>query len=116
MAFDLGIVVAKLGEDLIAEAGAPIGLEPAKAKEVAQALAKHWGEGPAQAVKLAAAETNLAEEVVSEMSKKLIDLGKERLMGDLGVTDALEGAKAQAQAALGNVGGGLLGRLFGKKG
>lgn len=115
MAFDMGIVVSKLGEELIAQAGEPVGLEPAKAKEVAEALGKHWSHGPQEAIRLAAQETNLAEEVVAEMSKKLIDLGKERLMNDTGVSDAIEGAKAQAQAALGSVGGGLLGRLFGKK-
>jgi hypothetical protein len=120
MAIDMSKVFAELGEDVAAQCGEPVGLDRDQSVRVAQALARNIGGGKDLAVKATAAETGLTEEVVGAMLGKLVEAGKEKLLEQSG--DAVEGAKAQAMAAIENVGGaaakgmlGKLGGLFGKK-
>jgi len=122
MAFELSKVVASLGEEAIAKAGEPLGLDTDQSNRVARALAAHVGAGDKDSIAKAAADTGIDEEVVTAMSKKLIEVGGEKLLAESGVSAAIDGAKDQAMAAFGNVGGeaakqagGFLGKLFGKK-
>lgn len=120
MAIDMSKIFAELGEDVAAQCGEPVGLDRGQSVRVAQALARNIGGGKDLAVKATAAETGLTEEVVGAMLGKLVEAGKDKLLEQSG--DAIEGAKAQAMAAIENVGGaatkgmlGKLGGLFGKK-
>ena len=122
MAIDISKILSSLGEDLVAQAGEPVGLDKETSVRVASALSQHIGGGKDLAIKAAAADTGLTEDVISQMLAKLIDTGKEKLMNDSGVTGAIDDAKDQAIAALGNVGGeaakglfGKIGGMFGKK-
>ena len=121
MAFDFSKVVSELGEDMVAKAGEPVGLDKPTSVRVAQALAANFNKGDKQAVAAVAADTGLSEDVVSSMLKKLMEVGKDKLMEEGGVNKAIEDAKAQAQAAAANVGneavksaGGFIGKLFGR--
>ena len=121
MSFDFAKVLTDLGDDLIAKTGEPLGLSKDQSVRVAQAVGRHFAKGQVEAVKLAAADTGLSEDVVSAMTSKLIDTGKEKLLKDGQVGDAIDSAKAQAQAALANAGGdiaksagGMFGKLFGR--
>lgn len=122
MAIDISKILSSVGDDLVAKAGEPVGLDKDTSVRVAQALSTHIGGGKDLAIKAAAADTGLSEDVISQMLTKLIDTGKEKLMNDSGVTGAIDDAKAQAMAAVGNIGGeatkglmGKIGGLFGKK-
>jgi hypothetical protein len=122
MAFDFSKVLSDLGDEMIAKCGEPAGLSKDQSVRVAHALAAHFSKGESEAVKAAAADTGLAEEVVAATSKKLIEAGKDKLMQASGAGKAIDDAKAQAKAAIGNAGGemaksagGFLGRLFGRR-
>lgn len=116
---DIGKIVSSLGDDIIAQCGEPVGLSKDQSVRVAQALGRHIGAGQDLAIKAAAADTGLSEEVTSAMLSKVIAVGKEKLMSDAGVTGAIDNAKDQAMAAMQNMGGeaakGIFGKLFGKK-
>jgi hypothetical protein len=114
MAFDMSKVVSQLGEDVIGSCGEPLGLEKDQSVRVARALAAHFNLGGEEAVKAAAADTGLSTDVVGSMSKNLLDAGKEFLMKESGVSDAVEKAKNDAMAAAQNQAKGLFGKLFGK--
>lgn len=119
MAIDISKILSSLGDDLVAQAGEPVGLDKETSVRVASALSQHIGGGKDLAIKAAAADTGLTEDVISQMLAKLIETGKEKLINEGPVGDAIENAKAQAMSAVGNIGGeatkGLFGRLFGKK-
>ncbi len=122
MSFDISKVVEALGEEAIGQIGDPIGLDKDQSVRVARALAAHSGLGNQQMVQAAAADTGLDEEVVAAMGKKLVEEGRDQLMEATGVNTAIDNAKQDAMAALGNVGGdaarnagGLLGKLFGRR-
>jgi hypothetical protein len=119
MAIDFSKIVSELGDDLVAQAGEPVGLDRDQSVRVAAALSRNIGGGKDLAVKATAAETGLTEEVISAMLGKLVETGKEKLIEEGPVGDAIENAKAQAMAAMGNIGGeatkGIFGKLFGKK-
>ena len=116
---DLSKIVSDLGDDIVAQCGEPVGLSNDQSVRVARALGQHMGGGKDLAIKAAAADTGLSEEVVSAMLGKLVAVGKDKLMTDAGVTGAIDNAKDQAMAAMGNIGGeaakGIFGKLFGKK-
>ncbi len=119
MAFDFSKVVSELGDDLVAQCGEPVGLNKDQSVRVARALGQHMGGGKDLAIKAAAADTGLSEEVTSAMLGKLIETGKDKLINEGPVGDAIEGAKTQAMAAMGDLGNqatkGIFGKLFGKK-
>ena len=122
MAIDFSKILSNLGDDMVAKAGEPVGLSKDQSIRVARALAQHMGGGKDLAIKAAAADTGLSEDVISSMLNKLIETGKEKLMKDGGVTDAIDSAKDQAMAAMQNIGGeatkglfGKIGGMFGKK-
>lgn len=115
MSFDIGAVVSELGDEAIAQAGEPLGLNKEQSVRVAHAFATHAGMGNQEMIAAVAADTGLDEEVVAAMLKKLIEVGGEKLMDDTGVTAAIDNAKSEAMAALSNAGGGLMGKLFGRK-
>lgn len=119
MAFDFSKVVSELGDDIIAQCGEPVGLSKDQSVRVARALGQNIGGGKDLAIKAAATDTGLSEEVTSAMLGKLMEVGKEKLLKEGPVGDAIEGAKAQAMAAMGDLGNqatkGMFGKLFGKK-
>jgi hypothetical protein len=122
MGFDISKVVAALGEEALGKAGEPAGLDKPQSVRVAKALAAHAGLGSAEMVKAAAADTGLDEEVVAAMSKRLLEIGAEKLMQDTPAGAAVDNMKDSAMAALSGAGGdaakqagGLLKGLFGKK-
>jgi hypothetical protein len=122
MDFDISKVVSQLGDDMIAQCGEPLGLDRDKSVRVAKALAANFNKGKDEAVKQAAVDADLTEDVTSAMLSKLIETGKEKLLNEGPVGQAIDGAKDQAMAALNNAGGdamkkagGLLGGLFGRK-
>ena len=122
MNLDMSKIISDIGDDLIAEAGEPLGLDHDQSVRVAHALAAHIGMGGEEAIKQAAADTGLDEEVIAAMLPKLIEAGKEKLLAEGPVADAIDSAKEQAMSALGSVGGaaaksagGMLGTLFGRK-
>jgi hypothetical protein len=119
MAIDISKILSSLGDDLVAQAGEPVGLDKDQSVRVARALGQHIGGGQDAAIKAAATDTGLTEDVISSMLSKLVETGKEKLLSEGVVGDAIEGAKNQAMAAVGNIGGdaakGIFGKLFGKK-
>jgi hypothetical protein len=115
MSFDIGKVAGHLGEEAVARAGEPLGLDKDQSNRVVKALAARAGLGGQEAIAAAAADTGIDEEVVSALTEKLVEAGKEKLMEESGATAAVDAAKDQAMAAVANAGGGLLGRLFGRK-
>lgn len=122
MSIDLSTLVTALGDEAIAAAGEPIGLDKEQSVRVARAIAAHAGLGGEEMARAVAADTGLDEEVVAAMLKKLGEMAAEKLMQETPVGAAVDSARNQAVAAMGNVGasamksaGGLLGGLFGKK-
>ncbi len=121
MSFDLSKVVSALGEEALGKAGEPAGLDKAQSVRVAKALAAHAGLGNGEMIEAAAADTGLDEEVVAAMTKRLLEVGAEKLK-ETPIGAAVDNAKQDAMAALSNVGGdaakqagGFLKGLFGKK-
>ena len=115
MSIDFSNIVSRIGDDLIAKAGEPVGLNADQSVRVARALAANWNKGRDQAVQQAAQDTGLTEEVVSAMATKLIDVGKEKLLDEGPVGDAIKGAQTAAADAVSKAAGGFLGGLFGRK-
>lgn len=119
MAIDISKILSSLGDELVAQAGEPVGLDKDQSVRVAKALSQHIGGGKDLAIKAAAADTGLTEDVISSMLNKLIETGKEKLLSEGVVGDAIDSAKDQAMAAVGNIGGeaakGIFGKLFGRK-
>ncbi|MGE3303195.1 MAG: hypothetical protein AB7M12_08780 [Hyphomonadaceae bacterium] len=122
MDFDLSKVVSQLGENAVAQCGDAVGLTRDQSIKVAHALAANFSKGKDEAVKAAAETAGLAEEVTSSMLTKLIDVGKEKLLSEGPVGQALDSAKDSAMAALNDAGGeamknagGFFSKLFGKK-
>ncbi|HWA22096.1 MAG TPA: hypothetical protein VG735_06845 [Caulobacterales bacterium] len=120
MSFDFSKVISELGDDVIAKCGEPLGLDRDKSVRVAHALAARFNLGGEAMIKAAAEDTGIAEDAVSDMSKKLIEAGKEKLMDESGASAAIEKAKADAaaaaQAAASDVAkkaSGMFGKLFG---
>jgi len=122
MSFDMSKVVAELGDEVIAKAGEPIGLNKDQSVRVAHALAARAGMGGEEMIKAVAADTGLDEEVVAAMAKKLVEAGTEKLMNETPIGAAVDNAKQEALAALTAAGsgaaknaGGFLSSLFGRK-
>ena len=122
MSFDMSKVVAELGDEVIAKAGEPIGLNKDQSVRVAHALAARAGMGGEEMIKAVAADTGLDEEVVAAMAKKLVEAGTEKLMNETPIGAAVDNAKQEALAALTTAGsgaaknaGGFLSSLFGRK-
>lgn len=112
---DFGKVVAGLGEKVVGDIGAPLGLSGETSIKLAQSLAAHADKGVSGAVKAAAEETGVAQELVQSFADKLYEQGRDMLIEQSGINEHMENAKQGAMAALKNAGGGLLGGLFGKK-
>lgn len=122
MSFDVSQVVTQLGEEAVGQCGEPLGLSKDQSNRVARALAAHMGLGQEEAIRRAAADTGLDEEVVAAMLKKLGETARDKVMEESGINNAIDGAKDQAMAALSDAGagavknaGGMLGRLFGRR-
>jgi hypothetical protein len=123
MSLDVSRVVSEMGDAFIAKVGEEVGLDGDLSVRAAHALAAHIGSGGRDgAIKQAAAETGVGEEVIAALMTKLVEAGTEKLLKESPVGDAIDSAKEQASAALGAVGGdlakkagGMLGGLFGRK-
>jgi hypothetical protein len=101
MLIDLTKVVGMVGEQSIAEIGAPLGLSKEQSVKAANALARNFtGSNKDEAVAAAAAETGITQEVMNTMAAHLIDKGKDY---------AVEAAKGE----LGKQAKGLFGKFFG---
>lgn len=99
---DLSKVISMVGDQTIAEMGAPLGLSKELSLKAANALARNFtGGNKDEAVAAAAKETGVSEEVMNAMAAKLIDTGKDY---------AVNAAKDQ----LGNAAKGMFGKFFGK--
>jgi hypothetical protein len=114
MSLEVGKIVSELGDALIAKVGEEVGLDGDLAVRAAHALAAHIGSGRDAAVKQAAAETGVGEEVIAALLSKLIEAGAQKLMEESPVGDAMASAKAAAEGAIGKAAGGMLGKLFGR--
>lgn len=108
MGLDLSKLTSELGDEAIAKAGEPFGLDRDQSVRVAKALAKHFKGDKDEAVQKAAAETGLTEEVVASLCGKLVEMGGERLLEDSPVGGMIAGAGGDAAK-------GMLGKLFGRK-
>ena|SRR5688572_8764308 len=115
MAIDFSKIVSELGDDLIAQQGDQVGLDRDQSLRVANALARNFSKGREGAVEAAASETGLTEEVIAAMAGKLIEVGKEKLLSEGPVADAMASAQAAAGDAVKKAAGGMLSGLFGRK-
>jgi hypothetical protein len=122
MSFDISALVTALGDEAIAKCGEPLGLDKDQSVRAARALAAHAGLGDQQMLAAVAADTGLDEEVIAAMLKRLGEIAAEKLMSETPVGAAVDSAKQQAMAAMGDAGaaamrnaGGFLGNLFGRK-
>jgi hypothetical protein len=122
MSFDISTLVKALGDEALAQAGEPLGLDKDQSVRVAHALAAHAGLGDDEMVRAVAADTGLDEEVVAAMLKQLAETAAEKVMEETPVGAAVDSARQQAMAAMGDAGatavknaGGFLGRMFGRK-
>lgn len=106
MNVDVSKVVDALGEQAVAQIGDSVGLDGEKTSRAVKSLAKHMKGGEGTIAQRVAADTGLREDVISQLQDKLIEAGKEKLLAEGPVADALKAA--------GPVGG-LVGKLFGKK-
>ena len=117
MSFDISAVVTALGDEAIGKAGEPLGQEKEQSVRVAHALAAHAGLGDEDMKRAVADDTGLSEEVVAAMLKRLGEMAAEKLKNETPVGAAVEAAKQQAMAAVGDASaaalrglGGLVGR------
>ncbi len=122
MSIEISKIVEALGEEALGKAGEPAGLDKEQSVRVAKALAAHSGLGGEKMLAAAAADTGLTEDVIGAVSKRLVEIGAEKLMKDTPIGAAVDNMKDSAMAALtgagGDVGkqaGGFLKGLFGKK-
>ena len=105
MNIDVSKVVDVLGNAAVEQIGESVGLDGEKTAKVVSSLANHVKGGGDIAARVAA-DTELQQDVVSQFMDKLVEAGKDKLLSEGPVADALKAA--------GPVGG-LVGRLFGKK-
>lgn len=122
MSLEISKIVEALGEEALGKAGEPAGLDKPQSVRVAKALAAHAGLGNEKMLAAVAADTGLDEEVIAAMSKRLIEVGTEKLMRESPIGAAVDTVKDSAMAALTGAGGevskqagGFLKGLFGKK-
>jgi hypothetical protein len=118
MGLDVSKILSELGDDMAARCGGQVGLNHDQSVRVAHALSAHIGRGREEAVRAAAADAGLGEEVVASMLNKLIEEGGKKLMEDSPVGDAIQSAKAAAGDAMANAAGGMFGKIggmFGRK-
>ena len=101
MSIDFSRIVTALGEEALGKAGEPAGLDKAQSVRVAHALAAHAGLGNEQMLAAAAADTGLDEEVIAAMSKRLVEVGAEKLMQDTPIGAAVDNMKDSASWANG---------------
>lgn len=116
MALNFENIVAFLGEKAVGEIGAPLGLNADQSLRLASTLARTAGAGPELAVKGAAAETGIPEDVVKAMLDKLFETGKQKVLEETGIAQQADALRDQAVDSVKQAAGGFLGRLFGRKG
>lgn len=105
MNVDVNKIVEVLGNAAVEQVGESVGLDGEKTAKVVKSLAGHVKGGGDIAGRVAA-DTELQKDVVSQFMDKLIEAGKDKLLSEGPVADALKQA--------GPVGG-LVGKLFGRK-
>lgn len=123
MSFDFSKMFAQFSDELLGKIGEPLGLTAEQSTKAGKALMAHFAKGENAAVKAAADEAGIGEEVAGAMLAKLVETGKERFGEQAGaaVENALNNAikdtplAALATGDAAKVGAGLLGKLFGKK-
>lgn len=98
---DLGKIVAKLGEDTIADIGEPLGLSRELSVKAAYSLASNFHGNKDEAIAAAAKETGIGKDVLEAMISKLLGEAREQAMGVV---------KDQATAAA----KGIFGKFFGR--
>ncbi len=98
---DLAKIVMSLGEDTIAEIGAPLGLSKELSVKAAKSLAENFTGNKEEAIAAAAKETGIGKEVLEAMITKLLGEAKDKAMGAV---------KDQAAAAA----KGMFGKFFGR--
>jgi hypothetical protein len=101
MNIDLSSVVSKLGEGAVTEIGDTLGLDAELSMKAARALAENFTGDSDEAIKAAANETGIGQEVLEKMLGKLVDTGKEM---------AVDAVKEQATTAAKGFFSRLLGR------
>jgi hypothetical protein len=118
MSIDVSKIVSALGDEAVAKCGDQVGLERAQSLRVARALAAHMGKGKDEAVRAAAADTGLTEEVIAAMLAKLVEKGAEKALEDSPLGEAVGNMKGAAADMLGKGAEGMFGKIggmFGKK-
>ena len=98
---DLAKIVMTLGEDTIAEIGAPLGLSKELSVKAAKSLAENLTGNKDEAIAAAAKETGIGKDVLEAMITKLLGEAKDKAMGAV---------KDQAAAAA----KGMFGKFFGR--
>jgi hypothetical protein len=98
---DLTKIVTTLGEDTIAEIGAPLGLSKELSLKAAKSLAENFTGNKDEAIAAAAKETGIGKDVLEAMITKLLGEAKDKAMGAV---------KDQAAAAA----KGMFGKFFGR--
>lgn len=98
---DLAKIVMSLGEDTIAEIGAPLGLSKELSVKAATSLAENFTGNKDEAIAAAAKETGIGKEVLEAMITKLLTEAKDKAMG---------AAKEQLAGAA----KGMFGKFFGR--
>ena len=98
---DLAKIVTTLGEDTIAEIGAPLGLSKELSLKAAKSLAENFTGNMDEAIAAAARETGIGKDVLEAMITKLLGEAKDKAMGAV---------KDQAAAAA----KGMFGKFFGR--
>ena len=98
---DLAKIVTTLGDDTIAEIGAPLGLSKELSLKAAKSLAENFTGNKDEAIAAAAKETGIGKDVLEAMITKLLGEAKDKAMGAV---------KDQAAAAA----KGMFGKFFGR--
>lgn len=98
---DLGKIVTQLGENTIADIGAPLGLTPELSMKAARALAENFHGNTDEAIEAAAKETGIGKEVLEAMVSNLAEEARSK---------AVDHVKEQAASAA----KGMFGKFFGR--
>lgn len=99
---DLAKIVMSLGEDTIAEIGAPLGLSKELSVKAAKSLAANFtGNNKDEAIAATARETGIGKDVLEAMITKLLGEARDKAMG---------AAKEQLAGAA----KGMFGKFFGR--